>query len=334
MKSTSAVAILFSVCLVVGNLVHPSYAADFTITVETDKLTYIGGETVTVSGNLTLDGGPVPEGALIALQIEGSSMTVYRTLFTTGTTPPELVGDINADGTVDIFDIVIVALAFGAVLGSPNWDPRADLNGDNVVDIFDMVMVAVHYGEIEGVRRGVRISDVYFAGAVGNRVTTIQRGREYWIWINVTNSETYPINSTIAFTIYDSNNVPIYALASSGEVAPGGPYYIMSSWTIPDNMELGIGRVYASAFSKEPKNLGFAQCLEKSSGFEVASALVLNLAGEASYASGESPTGFATSFQVPASGASGNYTVYVCSFYIYNITPYIAFDTANFEILP
>jgi len=333
MKNTSAASILFILCLVVGNLVYPSYAADFTITVETDKLTYTVGETVTISGNLTLNGGPVPEGALIALQIEGFNMTVYRTLFT-GTTPPELVGDINVDGTVDIFDVVIVAVAFGAVLGDPNWDPRADINGDNVVDIFDLVSVAVNYGKVTGGRRGVRISDVYLAEATGNRATTVQRGREYWIWINVTNSESYPINSIIAFTIYDSNNVPVYALASGGEVGPGGPYYILSSWTVPDNMELGIGRVYASAFSKEPKNLGYAQCLERSSGFEVVSALASNLAGDAYYAAAESPEGFATSFKVPASGAAGNYTAYVCSFYIYNITPYIAFDTADFEILP
>jgi len=332
MKKTSAVAALFIICVVAGNFVNPSFAVDFTITVETDKLTYTAGETVTVSGNLTLNGGPVPD-ALIALQIEGFNMAIFRTLFT-GTTPPELVGDLNEDGTVDIFDVVIIAAAFGSVLGDPNWDQRADIREDNIVDIFDMVKLAVNYGKVEGGRRGVRISDVFFAEATGNRVTTVTKGRQYWIWINVTNSELYPINSTIAFTVYDSNNVPIYALASSGEVGPGGPYYVMHSWTIPDNMELGIGRIYASAFSKEPKNFGYAQCLEKSSGFEVASALVLKLAGEAFYASGESPTGFATSFNIPASGASGNYTVYACSFYIYYVTPYIAFDTTNFEILP
>ena len=332
MKSTSAAAILFILCLVVSNLVYPSYAVDFTITVETDKPAYAAGEIATVSGNLTLDGAAIPD-ALIALQIEGFNMTIFRTLFT-GTTPPGLLGDINGDGTVNIFDIVIIALAFGTRLGDPNWDPRADINGDNFVNIFDVVLAALDYGRIEGGRRGVRISDVFFATLGGNRVTTVTRGNEYWIWINITNSESYAINSTIAFTVYDSNNVPVHSLASVEHVGPGGPYFILSSWFIPGSMNLGIGRVYASAFTKEPKNLGFAQCLEKSNSFEVTSTLALNLAGGAHYAAGETPTGYDTSFKVPSSGASGNYTVYACSFYLYDITPFIAFDTTNFEILP
>lgn len=56
-------------------------------------------------------------------------------------------GDVNLDGTVDIFDIVIVAVVFGSTRGDPNWDPNADINCDGVVDIFDIVPVALHFGE-------------------------------------------------------------------------------------------------------------------------------------------------------------------------------------------
>jgi parallel beta-helix repeat protein len=56
-------------------------------------------------------------------------------------------GDINQDGTVDIFDCVIIALAFGSKPGDPNWNPVADINNDGIVDIFDIVVVAVHFGE-------------------------------------------------------------------------------------------------------------------------------------------------------------------------------------------
>jgi len=56
-------------------------------------------------------------------------------------------GDINADNTVNILDIVRVALAFGAVPANPNWDPNADINGDKVINIVDIVIVALHFGE-------------------------------------------------------------------------------------------------------------------------------------------------------------------------------------------
>jgi len=58
-----------------------------------------------------------------------------------------ILGDINGDGTVDIFDVVILAAAFGSRLGDPNWDSRADLNGDNDVDIFDAVILALNFGK-------------------------------------------------------------------------------------------------------------------------------------------------------------------------------------------
>jgi len=54
--------------------------------------------------------------------------------------------DLTLDGTVDIFDIVIIGLAFGSSPGDPNWDPRADINKDLTVDIFDCVRVAIVFG--------------------------------------------------------------------------------------------------------------------------------------------------------------------------------------------
>lgn len=64
--------------------------------------------------------------------------------------PPDLEGDVNNDGEVDIFDIVLVNNHFGEELGDPNWDPRADVNNDGIVNIFDAVIVSKNFGEVEG----------------------------------------------------------------------------------------------------------------------------------------------------------------------------------------
>ena len=60
---------------------------------------------------------------------------------------PILLGDINSDGIVDIFDVVSAALAFGSTPGDSNWNQAADLNNDGVVDIFDIVLIATNFGE-------------------------------------------------------------------------------------------------------------------------------------------------------------------------------------------
>jgi len=55
------------------------------------------------------------------------------------------VGDSNADGVVDIFDVVIVAIAFGSELGHTNWNPVADVDCNAVVNIFDVVTMAINF---------------------------------------------------------------------------------------------------------------------------------------------------------------------------------------------
>jgi ABC-type transport system substrate-binding protein len=55
--------------------------------------------------------------------------------------------DINWDFTDDIFDIVQCAMAFGAVVGDMNWDPKPDIAPEyGIVDIFDLVAIAVNFG--------------------------------------------------------------------------------------------------------------------------------------------------------------------------------------------
>lgn len=55
-----------------------------------------------------------------------------------------LIWDVNADGLVDIFDIVFVAQSFGQPTSA---NSGADINGDGTIDISDLVFVAQHLGE-------------------------------------------------------------------------------------------------------------------------------------------------------------------------------------------
>jgi len=58
-------------------------------------------------------------------------------------------GDVNADGIVDLFDIVLIAAAFGSSVGQPSYISNADIYDDGKVDIFDLVVVATHFGETD-----------------------------------------------------------------------------------------------------------------------------------------------------------------------------------------
>lgn len=64
------------------------------------------------------------------------------------TTLPEVVlrgGDANDDNVVDIFDLVILGLAYNSTPADPDWDARADINNDNAVNLWDLVLVGTNY---------------------------------------------------------------------------------------------------------------------------------------------------------------------------------------------
>jgi hypothetical protein len=64
------------------------------------------------------------------------------------------VGDINADGKVDVKDVYKVALAYGTSLEGPNppgrtYSPNCDINNDYEIDVKDYYIVCKHYGEVD-----------------------------------------------------------------------------------------------------------------------------------------------------------------------------------------
>lgn len=60
-----------------------------------------------------------------------------------------LLGDVNGDGIVDIFDIGYISGHWypGPPIGPLSYDVYADINNDLAVDIFDIGIVSAHWGE-------------------------------------------------------------------------------------------------------------------------------------------------------------------------------------------
>jgi len=57
-----------------------------------------------------------------------------------------MVGDVDGDKDVDIFDIVRMAGVYGVRYPDPRYDPNCDVDGDGDIDIFDIVAAAGNYG--------------------------------------------------------------------------------------------------------------------------------------------------------------------------------------------
>jgi parallel beta-helix repeat protein len=61
---------------------------------------------------------------------------------------PKGPGDVNGDGQVDIYDVVLASTAYGSEQGESNWNPYADLAPlYGVIDIYDVVTIVSNYGK-------------------------------------------------------------------------------------------------------------------------------------------------------------------------------------------
>ena len=96
---------------------------DGTLATITFEVLTVKPSTLTLSEPLFAD----DQGNTFLPRVEGGEITE----------PPELKGDVNADGVVNIQDLVLVASSFGET-----GQNSADINADGVVNIADLVLVA------------------------------------------------------------------------------------------------------------------------------------------------------------------------------------------------
>ena len=99
---------------------------------------------VTITGNTTLSGLSYGHHSIIVYANDTSgNMSFSGTVCFT----VRLLGDLNSDSRVDIFDVVLVLYAYGSSLGDANWNPLADVNRDDKVDLLDVTIILKDYGK-------------------------------------------------------------------------------------------------------------------------------------------------------------------------------------------
>lgn len=126
--------------------------ANITVIATFNDVTLSSGESATIAftwSSIGFNKGNYVISA-VASTILGESNTADNT-YSDGQVFVVILGDVNADGSVDIFDLVKIAIRFGEIVPpSTPWPlPSEDINGDNAIDIFDLVLVALNFGQTD-----------------------------------------------------------------------------------------------------------------------------------------------------------------------------------------
>lgn len=53
---------------------------------------------------------------------------------------------MNYDGIIDVFDGVLIAVAYGSIPSDPKWNPDGDVNNDRIIDLYDLMTWTDSYG--------------------------------------------------------------------------------------------------------------------------------------------------------------------------------------------
>lgn len=106
--------------------------------ISSTTLTFTWNTTTYVKGNYTISA---------YVHLVGNETNLEDNELVDGWVFVTIVGDVNGDRDVDIYDIVSMAGAYDTQKGDPQYIPNCDIDGDGDIDIFDIVIAAGHYGE-------------------------------------------------------------------------------------------------------------------------------------------------------------------------------------------
>jgi thermitase len=75
-------------------------------------------------------------------------LNLDNNIFVDGWVKIKMLGDINGDGVVDLYDIVLLCSIYGIREGDPAWNPEADLAPEwGIINLYDAVVVSMNYGK-------------------------------------------------------------------------------------------------------------------------------------------------------------------------------------------
>ncbi|MCK4313956.1 PKD domain-containing protein, partial [Candidatus Bathyarchaeota archaeon] len=99
-------------------------------------LTFIWNTTGFTKGNYTI--------RAVASMVP-SETDISDNTFMDGWTFVTILGDVDGDKDVDIYDVVKITGIYGSKRGDPQFNPNSDLDGDGEIKIYDVVICTSHY---------------------------------------------------------------------------------------------------------------------------------------------------------------------------------------------
>jgi len=73
---------------------------------------------------------------------------ITNNIYIDGYVKIKMIGDVNGDGKIDIYDITAAAGVYGSKEGDPNWNPDVDVAPQwGIINIYDLVTIASRYGQ-------------------------------------------------------------------------------------------------------------------------------------------------------------------------------------------